>query len=173
MIEHLPNMPQNVGIASRNLGAMRIYAESSSKLLMHERQKPIAEWMRSVISRRKISARAWTEAAGMGKDTVSRALRDDYENVTSTRSIAQLADAINEVPFGAAASVPSEASLVEILQVLLSAYTEGRAPGPDSIQIFAASLRETLLHLADEPSAVDDPKSSQLLARMIVRRAGL
>lgn len=139
---------------------------------MHERQKPIAEWMTATLARHKLSARQWSERAGLGKDTVSRAMRDNFESITSTRTIAQLADALNERPFGAAAAIPSEASLAAILQVFHAAYAPDRAMGPDSLQVFAASLRETLLHLADEPDAGDDPRMSQTLARSIARRAG-
>jgi len=139
---------------------------------MKDEQKPIAAWMNGVIAKRRISARAWAEAAGMGKDTVSRALRDDYESITSSRTIAQLADAVGEKPYGAAAAVPSEAALAAILQVFLSAFSPRQAIGQDSLQVFAASLRETLLHLADEPNAADDPRTSRTLARSIARRAG-
>ena len=52
--------------------------------------------MRSVMQRHNLSARRWAEQAGLGKDTVSRAIRDDYDNVTSTRTIIKLAEAIGE-----------------------------------------------------------------------------
>lgn len=163
-------MPQNGGIASRNLEARRDIPAGSMCYAVDDRQKPVAEWMRGVIARRNISARAWAEAAGMGKDTVSRAIRDDYASVTSTRTIALLAAAIGEPPFGAARAVPSEASLAAILRVFLSAFAPERPPGPDALQAFALALRETLLHLADEPDDAGDPRTSQALARAAVRR---
>ena len=164
-------MPQNGGIASRNLEAGRNIPTGIITFPMDERQKPVAEWMRGVIARRNISARAWAEAAGMGKDTVSRAIREDYASVTSTRTIALLAAAIGEKPYGAAGAVPSEASLVAILQALLAALVPGRVPGQDALQAIAGALRETLLHLADEPDAATDPRTSQSLARAAARRA--
>ena len=137
---------------------------------MHAQQKPIAEWMTEVLTRHKMSARQWSERAGLGKDTVSRAMRDNFESITSTRTIAQLAEAIGERPFGPAAAIPSEESLIAILKIFLAAFAPDRTAGQDSLAAFAAALRETLLHLADEPTATDDPAVSQALARATIRR---
>lgn len=164
-------VPQNRGNDKRNLVARRKIAAGVMPCIMHERQKPIAEWMNGVLSRHKISAREWAERAHLGKDTVSRAMRDNFESVTSTSTIAKLADAVNERPFGAAAAIPNEASLAAILQIFLAAFSPDRQPGPDSLQAFAAALRETLLHLADEPASSNDLAVSQALARATVRRA--
>lgn len=121
------------------------------------------------MERREISARAWAEAAKLGKDTVSRAIREDYGHVTSTSTIAKLAEAINERPYGAAAAVPSAESLTGVLRELHRALSSGQQPSDDVLQALAEALRDTLLHLADEPEAADDPKAMSLLARASAR----
>jgi hypothetical protein len=126
--------------------------------------------MVAVMARSGLSARAWAEKAKLGKDTVSRAVRDDYQHVTSTTTIAKLADAAGEPAFGAAGAVPSVASLVEILDVLHGALGTAR-PTPGVLQALAAALRDTLLHLADEPEAAVDPRLSRGLARASVRQS--
>ena len=138
--------------------------------VMKPQQKPIAEWMQGVLDRQEISARAWAEKAALGKDTVSRAIRDDYEHVTSTRTIAALAEAIGERPPGAAAAIPSAASLAGVMQVLLEAFAPNHY-GQDTLNALGSSLRQTLLHLADEPDGDRDPKASRMLARAAIRRA--
>lgn len=140
---------------------------------MNERQKPIAEWMQDVIKRRKISARAWALKAKLGKDTVSRAIRDDYPHVTSTTTIAKLADAVGEQPIGQAAAIPSVLSLAEILEVLLPTVAPGQEMSRDLVLLFASALRDTLLHLADEPEALGDPRLTAALTRATVRQLNL
>lgn len=135
---------------------------------MDEQQRQIAAWMREVMARRGISARAWAELAGMGKDTVSRAIRDNYASVTSTRTIAKLADALSERPPGAAAGVPSAAVLAEILKVAMAA-SGGPSIAADYLAAMARALRETLLHLADDPEAANDPAQGRTVARIVSR----
>lgn len=135
---------------------------------MIDQQRYIAEWMRDVMQRRGISARAWAEAAGLGKDTVSRAMRESYLNVTSTRTIAALADCLGERAPGAAAGVPSAEVLAEILQVTLAAV-DGPAIAQDYLAALSRALRETLLHLADDPEASVDPAQGRAVARSVAR----
>lgn len=137
---------------------------------MQDKQRLIAEWMRDVMERRGISARAWAETAKLGKDTVSRAIRDDYEHVTTTTTLAKLAEAIDEPAPGAAAGVPSAASLASILETLHQALAGEVRVDRDTLSALAEALRDTLLHLADQPEARDDPKLSHTLARASVRQ---
>lgn len=140
---------------------------------MQERQKPIAEWMSDVMERRGISARAWADKAKIGKDTVSRAIRDDYPHVTSTTTITKLADALDERPFGLAGAVPSVPALISVLEVLMSAVQGAGQPAPELTRALAEGLRDTLLHLADEPESAADPAASRMLARASVRQLKL
>jgi len=137
---------------------------------MQDRQKEIAEWMGDVMKRKGISARAWAERARLGKDTVSRAIREDYEHVTTTTTIAKLAEAVGEQAPGAAASVPSVESLVEVLDVLHTALTADIRPPRPVLEALAEGLRDTLLHLLDDPEAAADPRLSRGLARASVRQ---
>lgn len=164
--------PQKCGTSSPFLEARRNYAATPKNLSMDTRQQPIAEWMREVMARRSMTARGWADKAGLGKDTVSRAIRDDYANVTSSRTIGKLADAIDERPPGAAGSVPSAESLEAILVTILAAAKEA-PPGPASMRVLASSLRETLLGLLDEPVGSNDPALSRALVRSSIRRNGL
>lgn len=137
---------------------------------MQERQRAIVEWMKDVMRRREISARAWAEKAKLGKDTVSRAIRDDYAHVTTTTTLAKLAEALDEQPPGLAAAIPNVDSLYGILEVAhQSLLGEGKV-SPDVTRALAEALRDTLLHLADEPEAAHDPKVSRALARASVRQ---
>jgi DNA-binding LacI/PurR family transcriptional regulator len=136
---------------------------------MKEQQRQIAAWLRDVMDRRQISAREWATRAGLGKDTVSRAIRDDYDNITSTRTLAKLADALGEKPPGAAGGVPSAEVLTEILTVVISAV-DGQNLAPDVMSAMAEALRDTLLHLADDPEAANSPTQSRALAKAATRR---
>jgi hypothetical protein len=164
--------PQLCGKTSRILVARRKYAAAAWCGSMDSRQKPVAEWMLEVLDRTGLSARAWAEKAKLGKDTVSRAIRDDYKNVTTTRTLAALADAIGERPPGAAGAVPSAESLEAILQVVVDAAQQAK-PGPHAMRELSLSLRETLLALADEPAEAAGPEVSRALARSAIRRTGL
>lgn len=122
------------------------------------------------MERRELSARKWAESAKLGKDTVSRAIREDYEHVTSTTTIAKLAEAIGERPPGAAGAIPNAAALAGVMRELHRALLGSPQPSDDVLQALAEALRDTLLHLADEPEAADDPKAMSLLARASVRQ---
>lgn len=58
----------------------------------------VAAWMKAVMLRHDLSARTWAERAGVGKDTVSRAIRCDDRTVTSPRTIVKLAAVVGEQP---------------------------------------------------------------------------
>jgi len=164
-----PYMPHYCGNASRIHGARRNYAAKGMRSPMQDRQRPIAEWMNEVMAKHGISSRAWAERAKLGKDTVSRAVREDYGHVTSTTTIAKLAEALDERPYGAAAGVPSAAALASILTVLHRTILGELSFDQGTIAALGAAMRDTLLHLADEPDALDDPKLSQAVARVSAR----
>lgn len=166
------SMPHSCGIASRFLEARRTNAAVGIRALMQARQRIIADWMQAMIERHELSARSWADKAGLGKDTVSRALRDDYQHVTKATTVARLAEVINEKPPGAAAAIPSTEVLSAILEVLVEALPGARRLPSEAVQVFAASLRDTLLHLADEPESESDPRVPIALARASVRQRG-
>lgn len=123
------------------------------------------------MERRAVSARGWAEKAQLGKDTVSRAIRPDYQHVTSTTTLAKLADALGEQPPGVAGAFPSVESLAEIVDVLQVAILgEDRKLDRTATVMFAEALRDTLLSLADEPESARDPRISIALARASIRQ---
>jgi hypothetical protein len=170
MLSINPYMPHYCGNASRFHEARRNYAAGGIVRTMQERQKVIAEWMRSVMDRRDLSARKWAELASLGKDTVSRAIRDDYPHVTSTTTIAKLAEVVNERPPGLAGAIPSVAVLVQVVAEIQRLTIGTNQTDRDLTLALAEALRDTLLHLADEPEDADDPRVVLALARASIRQ---
>jgi len=140
---------------------------------MQDKQRLIAEWMNEVMARKGISATKWAQTAKLGKDTVSRAIREDYEHVTTTTTIAKLAEAVGERPYGAAAGVPSVESLESILAELHVMLLGEQPLDRETTRALAAGLRDTLLHLADEPESQHDHKVLSAVARSSGRRHAL
>jgi DNA-binding phage protein len=163
-------MPHYCGNASRIHAVGRNNAALAIRATMKEQQRALVEWMADVIERRGIAARAWSEKAGLGKDTVSRAMREDYEYVTTTTTLAKLAEAIGERPPGLAAAIPSVESLTAILKVVQQNVLGEARADPELTRALAEALRDTLLHLADEPEAAGDPKVALALARASMRQ---
>jgi hypothetical protein len=164
-----PYMPHYCGIASRIIGARQSSAPAPMASRMQDKQKQIVEWMREVMTRRDISARQWAETAKLGKDTVSRAVRDDYEFVTSNSTLAKLAEAVGESAPGPAAGIPKASVLASILSQMTKALL-GTEQDDATTLALAEALRDTLLHLADEPSDADDPKVVNALTRASLKQ---
>lgn len=53
----------------------------------------IRQWMRGTLDASGQTVKAWAEAAGVAPSTVHRALKDDYEFITSSRTLNKLATA--------------------------------------------------------------------------------
>lgn len=162
--------PHYCGTSSRILVARRKKAAALCLRPMDPRQRPIADWMNATMASHRLSARAWAEKAGLGKDTVSRATREDYEYVTSTRTIAKLAEAVGETPPGAAAAIPSAATFAAILAALLPAAGLDALPTDDVLLALGEALRDTLLELADGATGRDDPAYALGVARGSARQ---
>jgi hypothetical protein len=133
-------------------------------------QAEIADWMRAMMAKHRIAARAWCEKAKLGKDTVGRALKPDYDHITSTRTLAKLAAALGE-PTPGSSWVPQTTALVPAVELLCEASRAHDELDPDDILALAETLRDALLSLADEPEAAADPKLARLLVRREFRRA--
>lgn len=58
----------------------------------------IREWLRENLQREGISVEDWAKRAGVAKSTIFRALKDDYQFVTSSRTLAKLAEAVGADP---------------------------------------------------------------------------
>jgi hypothetical protein len=58
----------------------------------------IRRWMRQVLEDHKLSPAAWARSAGLSPSTVQRAIKEDYQFITSSRTLAKLARAVNATP---------------------------------------------------------------------------
>lgn len=59
----------------------------------------IRSWMREVLALRPdLSPSTWARMAGVAPSTVNKALKPNYEFVTSTRTLTKLAEVVNEKP---------------------------------------------------------------------------
>lgn len=58
----------------------------------------IREWLKKGMAESGLSAAAWAKKAGIAASTIQRAVKDDYEFITSSRTLAKLADAIGIAP---------------------------------------------------------------------------
>ncbi|WP_174297337.1 helix-turn-helix domain-containing protein [Sphingomonas bacterium] len=141
---------------------------------MQEKQEPIAAWMRSVMEQKNLNPTSWAKKAGLGRDTVSRAIKDKYAHVSSTRTLIQLADAAGVPPpldLGAApAGVPSSAILAAILEEAVSRLAPSASFPPLLWKAMGQALRHTLLELADDPATQNDPTRARMAARMAARQ---
>ncbi len=135
-----------------------------------ERQQEIAEWLQAMIAKHRISARAWAEKAGMGKDTVSRALKPEYQHITSSRTLAKLAAALNETAPGQS-QMPSVNALVPVVELLSEVSRVHGALEPETVQALAQALHDVLVAIADDPEALDDARLARSLARREFRRS--
>lgn len=58
----------------------------------------IREWMKGVLAEKSWTARKWAQEADLSPSTVQRPLKEDYANVTSTRTLLKLARAAGVSP---------------------------------------------------------------------------
>lgn len=58
----------------------------------------IRDWLNQVIAEKGLSAAAWAKKAGVAASTVQRAIKPSYEFVTSSRTLAKLAEAAGAPP---------------------------------------------------------------------------
>lgn len=162
---------------------------------MRPEQKPIADWMREVMAKRGLSAWQWAKDAGLGRDTVSRAIRDDYTSVTSTRTLLALARAANVPPPDgvAAAAQPLPINelvehpdyVTEVLNYFLPTADQFApalppilaamglpTPDEDDLLAGAAALRDVAIVIATELRQNDqiDPAHARTAARTAVLR---
>lgn len=63
-----------------------------------EAAEKIRQWLRENLKAQGISAAAWAAKAQLSPSTIQRAIKDDYQFVTSSRTLAKLANAIGIAP---------------------------------------------------------------------------
>lgn len=75
---------------------MRLYdgdAASQACAAMNGPQQ-IRAWLKETLEREGLTVEQWAVRAGVHKSTIFRAMKDDYEHVTSARTLRKLADAV-------------------------------------------------------------------------------
>ena len=134
---------------------------------VQEQQKPIATWMKSVVARRGITASDWAKRAGLGRNTVSRAMREDYPHITSTTTLLRLANVVGDRPpiHSGPAPLPSEDMLTDILATILLVAVPDRPVSLVVTLALAGALRDTLGLLANDAAVAADPAQARLVAR--------
>lgn len=134
---------------------------------VQEKQRPIAEWLQAVMRDKGITSAAWAKKAGMGRGTVSRAIRDDYPFVMSARSIIQLAKAVGVAPpieLGSQdGGIPSGSEFAAILGVILELLVPEREWPQEVLLPLGKALRHTLIEIAEEDG--DPLKAARIAAR--------
>lgn len=143
------------------------------KAEVREQQRPIAEWLRAVMAQKKVKATEWAKLAGLGRDTVSRAVREDYNHVTSTTTLLKLAKAVGvQAPIDLGSNIPGVPSapvLAAIINQMLVILVPEREWDEDTIQGLGKALRHTLLELSEDREAVPTLAEAETAARMAMR----
>lgn len=132
-------------------------------------QRIIAKWIERTADRLGWSYAHWADRAKIGAaTTITRALKPDYESVTSVKTLHALAKAAGErsildvlndqaegLDAGEQASIPSEESLATLLGALLPLVPRGRTTA-QSLRVVAAALSHGLELLGDQTAKPDD-----------------
>lgn len=121
--------------------------------LMQGPQEVIAHWMAQYLRRSGVPASDWATAAKLHKSTVSRAMKENYESVTSINTLDALAKA---------AGMPS------VLDFLRSQAVEQEFP-----DVTIELLRQVLPALGCELSEADSNRLSTIMlaARAMIDKA--
>ena len=154
-----------------------IHAEMAIRLPVKDAQIPIAAWMRNMMDRHQLTPSSWAVKAKVARNTVSRAISDKYEHVTTTSTLVKLASVIQEpIPVTSGSSLRVEQQLsVETLEQAIDGILEVVMPDFDGRtaevkRALALALRDTLAVLAVEPEAAADPQQARLVARSLAHR---
>lgn len=101
--------------------------------------REIRAWMLSVIGQTGMSAREWAIKAGVAASTVQRAIKDDYEFVTSSATLAKLAAVAGvEPPNLGSRPLPAPILLPVRYKVQAGAWFEYEPSEPDRFEMRAA-----------------------------------
>lgn len=150
---------------------------------MQPEQRIIAAWIKAVSERLGWSYAVWAKRADIGAaTTITRALKDDYESVTSVKTLHALAkaagersilDLLEEQASGAERASEATGPSVEAVEALLSAVLpllpSGGRVTEQSLRAVSAALAHGLELLGDQ-RATNDSGSLSVAARGAVSR---
>lgn len=139
---------------------------------VQEQQRAVAAWMRSVMAEKNLLPTNWAIAAGLSRSTVNRAIKEDYRNISTTKTLLLLAKAAGVPPpidLGRGdTAIPSSqvlgAILVEMLRIMVP-----RQKWDDELALpLGRAMRQSLLEMATEAEQEGDLMA---LARKTARMA--
>lgn len=197
-LERIPQFsrrPDNTKLIAR--GQARV-PHSRGMAGMRKEQEPIATWMHQVMKDKGLKPTSWARKAGLGADTVSRALKPDYEFVTTTTTLAKLAEAAGvEMPAFAGQSsgpydvrdivanptpaaemmnrlLPSAEQMAELAKPFLSVLAPDSTPQPQDLWVAVmAAYRDLLVLAAADRDTALDPAVARSSAQIVGLRSRL
>lgn len=149
--------------------------------LMQPEQRIIANWIERTRERLGWSYAEWARRAGIkAGTTITRALKDDYDSITSVQTLHALAKAADEpsiLDFLSGKSdvaeptlpIPNEETLSALLAAVLPLARRGRQ-SEQSLQVVAAALARGLEILGDQAPTGDNAGALGAAARGAVAR---
>lgn len=165
---------------------------------MRKEQEAIAAWMRQVMQDKGLKPTTWARKAGLGGDTVTRALKPGYQYVTTTTTLAKLAEAAGvEMPAiaGIAAApydvrdivadptpaaemmarlLPSAEQMAELAKPYLAVLAPDAPPPPQDLwNAVMAAYRDLLILAAADRDTALDPAVARSSAQLVGLRSRL
>lgn len=99
--ERLGHKPDYSSIPATDASAFMRLAVAGAEVQAYDGMSAAArirEWLTETMLREHLTVEQWATRAGVAKSTIFRALKDDYEFVTSSRTLSKLADAVGAEP---------------------------------------------------------------------------
>jgi len=128
-------------------------------LAMLPEQRIIAAWMRRVMQQKDWSAQEWAKQSGVTPTNISRAVRDDYESITSIRTLDKLARAArvpSVLDFLAGTSASNSLNANEVTTVLAELLGSGNWTATDAPRLAEALLYGLGLATSDPATPASD-----------------
>lgn len=152
--------------SQRHMCSVNAAPSQCYSISMQPEQRVIADWIERTRERLGWSYAHWAERAGLGAaTTITRALKDDYNSVTSVKTLTALADAAGEPSIldhlqqagtDKTVAVPSAESIAALLASVLPLAPKGRTT-EQSLRVVSAALHHGLELLGDQSASSDSP----------------
>lgn len=135
----------------------------------------IAAWLQSVLdSKPDLGPTNWSISAGLGRNTVGRALSPKYTNILSVVSLYKLAKKAGvpaPVHLGSsAAGVPPADALAAVFRGILSRLTPDRDWPDDVFMALGEALQLSLVELQENPEIAENLGEAETVGRVSARR---
>ena len=140
-----------------------------------EHRREIADWLQGVLDTHpELKATTWSMAAGVGRNTVSRALSPKYDNILSIITLYKLAKTAGVPPpihLGIGApGVPPPIALASIFKGIFSKIMPDRVFSDDFLMALGEALQLSLIEAQETPEIAEDLQAAELVGRMAARR---